>query len=228
MISVVVPVYNIENYIVDTLKSIVNQSYNDFELILVDDGCKDNSIALAKEYLSDKQINYRIITKSNGGLSSARNEGLKNSRADYVVFIDGDDYIHVDFLSTLSDLIKDDLDFSFCDFQFIKKSSLFEYEKNRSEVYDRNQLMSMFLKREIGFVVPSMLFRREFLIDNNLYFNEDVRFSEDQMFIWDVFLACRKAAYSYSKLYGYYVRENSIMTSSSYEKIKDANDLYKK
>ena len=227
MISVVIPVYNIEKYIGKCLESIVNQDYRDFEIILVNDGSKDNSKDVVLEYLKDKDVRYVLVEKENGGLSSARNAGLKKAEGEYVVFIDGDDYISSDFLSVLHRMIEDyDTDFSFCNFSFIRKQDVFEVSDGREVVYTKDELLKIFLKRTIGFVVPSMMFTREFLLVNNLFFNENTRFSEDQMFIWNVILASDRSIYSFRKMYGYYVRDNSIMTSSSYDKVENSLNDY--
>lgn len=227
MISVIVPVYNIEKYIEKVLESIVGQTYKDFELLVVNDGTKDNSIELAKNYLKDKDINYRIIEKENGGLASARNAGLYNAKGEYISFIDGDDYISKDFLETLhNDMVNNDVDFSFCAFKFVKEQYI-DIDNNKSTtLYNKEKLIDAFLKRNISFVVPSMFFKKEFLINNNIHFNEKTLFSEDQMFIWDCIFSCDKAVYNSSKMYGYCVRENSIMTSSSVDKIIDSNHEY--
>lgn len=225
MISVVVPVYNIEKYIVSCISSIVAQEYRDFELLLVDDGSKDNSIALAEDYLKDQDAVYRIIRKENGGLASARNEGLKNAKGDYVVFIDGDDCITKDFLKELSKNIGDH-DFSFCAFTFVKSQEISEDDDDKKTVFDKETLLNTFLKRTISFVVPSMLFKKSFLIDNGLFFDEQLRFSEDQPFIWKVILHSETSIYLYRKMYGYYVRENSIMTSTSYDRLAKSHQEY--
>ena len=225
MISIVVPVYNIEKYIVECLKSIINQDYQDFELLLIDDGSLDDSIKKAEDFLLDKNINYKIYHKENGGLGSARNYGIKKAKGEFVVCVDGDDIISHDFLDRLLINI-DGCDFSFCDFRFIKEFQLVDDSNNDIREFDKDELLDVFSKRNIGFVVPSMLFRRDFLLENDLFFNEEIRFSEDQMFIWKVFFKTNKARYLYRKMYGYYVRDNSIMTSTSYDKIEKAYYLY--
>ncbi len=227
MISLIVPVYNVEIYIEKCLESIVNQDYKDFELILVNDGTQDNSINLADDYLKDKDIEYKVINKENGGLASARNAGLKVAVGEYISFVDSDDYIAKDFLSTLLDaLIKENADYSFCGFEFVKKQEI-SIDDNREEIlFNRDELLKTFLKRTINFVVPSMLFKKEFLDKNELSFNEGLRFSEDQPFIWNVILNTNKAIYLYKKMYGYYIRENSIMTSSSLDKIMNSFKEY--
>ena len=226
MISVVVSLYNVEKYIVACLSSIVQQTFRDFELILVDDGSTDNSVSVAKEYLEKTGTDYRLILKKNGGQSSARNTGLKESKGEYIVFIDSDDVISKDFLEILINAFQDDVDFTFCNYEFVKtQDPPIDYDE-RSSVFSKNEMITQFLKRTIGFVVPSMMFKRSFLIDNNLFFRENIRFSEDQMFIWETIFACRRVNYLYRKAYGYYVREQSIMTGSPYNKIVSGFNVY--
>lgn len=91
LISIIVPVYNVESFISECINSVLIQSYKNFELILVNDGSTDNSPAICEQYASkDKRI--KVIHKANGGLSDARNWGLKSSSGEYVVFLDSDDY----------------------------------------------------------------------------------------------------------------------------------------
>lgn len=227
MISVIVPVYNVEKYITKCLESIVNQDCVDFELILVNDGSTDDSVGLADDYLKDKRINWKLINKENGGLASARNAGLKVAGGEYISFIDSDDYVSSDFLSVLLNAIRENnTDFSFCNFEFVKSQTISKDNNDRTILFNRDFLMETFLRRTINFVVPSMLFKREFIFNNDLYFNEELRFSEDQPFIWNVILHSNSSVYLYKKMYGYYLRANSIMTSSSFDKIMNSFNEY--
>lgn len=226
MISIVVTSYNLEKYIVKCLESIVNQNYKDFELLIIDDGSRDDSVIYAQNFLSDKDVNYKIYKKENGGVSSARNYGLNNSNGEYIVFIDGDDVIAEDFLGSLYKMI-DDTDFSFCNYQFVKTQSIESDDINKEvTIYTKDELLEAFNKRTISFLLPSMLFRKDFLLKNNLFFDENSHFSEDQMYIWNVLFSCNKAIYLDRKLYGYFLRENSTMTSSSYEKMENGYIKY--
>ncbi|MBO4918734.1 MAG: glycosyltransferase [Erysipelotrichaceae bacterium] len=228
MISVIVPVYNVEKYLCTCLDSILKQSFQDFELILVDDGSTDRSIALAKEYLKDRDVVYKIVEKENGGLASARNAGLKASSGEYISFIDADDAVAPDFLERLLKALQDnDADFSFCAFSFVKKQVPPQDTSADIRIFLQQELLETFLKRTIAFVVPSMMFQKDFLIRNGLYFDEKIRFSEDQPFIWNVLLHQHKAVYLYRKMYGYYIRENSIMTGTSYDRLLSSYQEYK-
>lgn len=229
MISIVVPVYNVEKYIVKCLDSIMNQDYQNFEIVLVNDGSTDNSVKIINDYFENKDVIWKLINKENGGLASARNVGIARSKGEYIAFVDSDDTISPDFLSSLLNEIKDnELDFAFCNFEFTKNQEIPNDDNDTKTIYTKEELLVTFLKRSINFVVPSMMFKREFLLGNYLMFNESLRFSEDQPFIWNVILHCNKAVYLYKKMYGYYIRENSIMTSTSYTKLVNSYKEYSK
>ena len=99
-ISVVVPVYNVKKYLEKSFESIADQTYDNLEIVLVDDGATDGSGKLCDE-LAKKDNRVKVCHKVNGGLSSARNHGLLNATGDYTIFIDSDDYIHPDMISSL-------------------------------------------------------------------------------------------------------------------------------
>ena len=101
--SVVIPLYNKEHYIIDTIKSVLNQTFRDYELIVVDDGSKDHSYEAAKSLESDKIV---LLHQENQGVAVARNIGIENARGEYIAFLDADDYWYSDYLETIDDLIQ--------------------------------------------------------------------------------------------------------------------------
>lgn len=105
MISVIVPIYNVEKYLHRCVDSIINQTYPDFELLLVDDGSSDNCPQICDEY-ARKDPRVRVIHKSNGGLVSARNAGILASRGDYICYVDGDDWAHENMLQFVHDILE--------------------------------------------------------------------------------------------------------------------------
>lgn len=228
MVSVAVPIYGVEKYIQKCLESIVNQDYADFELILVNDGTKDNSIKIAEEYLKDKKVNWRVLNKENGGLASARNAGMLNATGEYVVCIDSDDAVSPDFIRNLKEALDNnsDADFAFSNFEFVKEQVYPSDTNNGTRIFTRDELSDVFLRRSVSFLAPTMMFRKEFLLKNDLLYNEKIKFSEDQPFIWATIFASNKSVYLNKKMYGYYVRENSIMTSSSADKILTSFNEY--
>ena len=106
ILSVIVPVYNVEDYIIQCIDSILNQTLKNMEIIIVNDGSTDGSAEICNKYAKmDSRIVY--ITKENGGLSEARNVGLKYASADYIGFVDSDDYVDLDFFKVLYDLTQE-------------------------------------------------------------------------------------------------------------------------
>ena len=107
-VSIIIPVYNVEPYVARCIDSVVNQTYNNLQIIVVNDGSIDNSLQILNTYNDDR---LQIITKENGGLSSARNEGLKYVVGDYILFIDSDDWIHLNMINVMiKEAIKTDAD----------------------------------------------------------------------------------------------------------------------
>ena len=106
LISVIIPIYNVENYLAKCVNSVIDQNYKNLEIILVNDGSPDNCGSICDEY-AQKDNRIVVIHKKNGGLSDARNAGLKISTGDFITFVDSDDYVNKDFISTLVSLIQD-------------------------------------------------------------------------------------------------------------------------
>ena len=143
-VTIIVPVYNVEKFIGKCIKSVLNQTYKNFELIIVNDGSPDNSLEICNYYNSlDDRI--KIFTKENGGLSSARNYGIEKASGDYICFIDSDDYIEKDFIKNLLETaLKSDSDIVICNY-----NRVFENKSNNAEIVtdykiseiDRNKLI---------------------------------------------------------------------------------------
>ena len=126
MISVIIPLYNKEHFIRKTIQSVLNQSYTDYELIIINDGSTDNSLAVAKTFC-DPRIN--IIDKKNGGVSSARNLGISVAKGEYISFLDADDIWHQDFLLEMDRLIQKYNNYSFfCVAQYNRKIQIFKHD----------------------------------------------------------------------------------------------------
>ena len=106
LISIVVPIYNVEKYLRQCLDSILDQTYEHFECLLINDGSPDNSADICKEYV-DKDARFHYFEKENGGLASARNFGIKYSKGKYITFIDSDDWVESDYLEVLYSKIKE-------------------------------------------------------------------------------------------------------------------------
>lgn len=222
LISIVIPVYQVEKYIKNLMISICNQSFKSFEVILVNDGTKDDSIKIAENILRSKNINYIILNQENKGVSAARNFGIRNSNGEWIVCVDPDDVLYKDFLKILLDsCISNNTSVAFGYYEIVSKKDLFrEPQKIYPSVsIDQKDILYSFLIRKIKIISPAMLVRKDLILNKNLWYDENIRFSEDQHFIWRILLSVDKVAYNKTKIYNYYIRENSTMTSSNKNKI---------
>ena len=220
-VSIIVPVYNVEQYLDKCINSILNQTFRDFELILVDDGSTDNSGDICDKY---KKIDNRItvIHKKNAGLSSARNTGLKYSKGEYIGFIDSDDYIDKDMYNKLYNVCKENnCDISVCKFGHeIDGKYIRTQEDQYVKIMNNHEGMEELFK--------GILYR--FSSCNKLYkatvFKEitfpEGRIHEDLSTTYRLFSNANKIAYINYIGYIYVKRSNSILTSSYSNKRLDA------
>lgn len=217
-ISVIIPAYNVEKYIKKCLESIVSQDYNSYEIIVIDDGSKDNTAVISENFLQKYDIPYIVHSQKNMGQSTARNTGIKLARGEYIVFVDSDDWVDETFLSKLYKTITNfEVDFAFCDFGFVGKKT--KKLDNETEIFNQEDIIKKFLDRNVIIIIPAMIFKKEFLLINEIELNEKTRFSEDLLFIWNMIFASKKVAHIKEILYNYNLRNNSIMTSSDKERI---------
>lgn len=226
-ISIIVPIYNVEKYLKKCVESLINQTYKNIEIILVDDESPDNCPILCEEYKKkDKRI--KVIHKKNGGLSDARNKGLEETTGEYVLFVDSDDYIELDtcmkFTNILCNKNIDIIIGNAIKFNDNKK----EYIKHTSE--DLNVVSGKeYLKKELSNNSMQMmawlnLYRRNFLLDNSLFFKKGL-LHEDEEFTPRAFLKAKKVLPTDIIFYNYIIRENSITTKRN--QIKNLRHIYK-
>lgn len=149
LISIIIPVYNTEKYLKDCIKSAINQSYKNLEIIIVNDGSTDGSEKIIKEFMIlDNRIKY--FYKNNGGLSSARNYGINNSSGNYLVFLDSDDYLDLDFVKIMLDTaINNNVDIVSC---LPNRNGESETTLKSIQVLDKNDAIKSYLKGEKYFL----------------------------------------------------------------------------
>ena len=143
LVSVIIPVYNVEKYLSKCLDSIVNQTYNNLQIILVNDGTKDNSLEICQNY-QNKDSRIQVINKENGGLSSARNKGLEYAEGKYCLFVDSDDYVELDLIesavSKMEEVNADMVVFGFERFyEGTENTEIFRVQNANDEISDPNK-----------------------------------------------------------------------------------------
>lgn len=237
-VSLITPVYNVEKYIENFIKSVINQEYKSFELIVVDDGTVDSSIELAESLLKKSKIRYNIIRKENGGQSSARNVGIDNANGEYVVFADSDDALQPKYLSNLIKALETNkADAAFCNINMVNDDTLFSISNDEYKVEKNNgkYFFKKFYMHEVSIGPYSLIIKKSLLKDNNLYFNELSRYSEEFIFITKLLYISNKVVHLKQRLYNYCLRKGSVSTSAKvgkilngYNEIIKANEFYKK
>lgn len=221
LISIVVPVYNVERYLEKCINSIIVQTYDNIEIILVNDGSIDDSASIIAHF---EQLDSRIrsYSQDNGGLSAARNTGIDNANGRYIAFVDSDDYIHPRMIEILyNNLINTDSDISVCDLFWINEGEKTEeFIDNNITVYNGiNVLRKMIRDDLISVVAWNKLYKRE--IFNNLRYPVG-RLHEDEFVIHRILSQCNRSVYTTAKLYYYIRREGSIVAKTSSKKLEDA------
>lgn len=216
LISVIVPVYNASIHIKKCIDSLIEQTYRNIEIILIDDGSNDNSYEICKEYeKKDKRI--RAIQKENGGVSSARNFGLKIAKGDYIGFVDSDDFVEKDMYNLLINSINKNLSqIAICNLYYENqnKEQIYSYSYIDEGVFTRYKFPSnMYNILSINGYVCNKLYDRNLIYKNNKFikFAENIEVSEDSLFNYEIFDKNEKFVCSYidKKLYHYIQEKNS-------------------
>lgn len=222
LISIVVPVYKAELFVGKCIESILNQTYQNIELILVDDGSPDNSGAICDAYAREDSRVVVIHTK-NGGVSSARNIGIDSAKGKYIAFVDSDDYIDADFLShAMNGFQVNDIDLFIGGIRIetFKKGKIIKEEiyNGTNKVYTITQLLDSF-NIEYEFIVIcgiwSKVYRTSIIRSNNIYFDLNMNLGEDTVFLCDYLRVISRVFFSNKDYYHYY-RGNEESLFSKY------------
>ncbi len=213
LVSVIVPVYNVEKYLPRCLDSISSQTYKKWECILVDDGSTDRSGTICDEY-AKKDSRFIVHHKKNGGVSSARNHGLEQMKGEWCTFVDADDVLLPKALDIYISNISDELDSILAsyarasdDLEVIEKS-----DKEFHDVIDYESSLKDFYKSRHGMFngfIWNRLFRSSVITNCNLRFNEKIYIKEDGLFIVEFLCASKRNAYQTSDVVYYYVQNDS-------------------
>lgn len=227
LISVIVPVYNVEDYIDRCIESITNQTYKNLEIILVDDGSSDKSLDLCKKW-ARKDNRIIVIHSENKGVSSARNIGLTKATGDYIGFIDSDDYIDSRMYELLlSSIKKYNSDIAFCGFKYIytkeTKNSL-DFPK---EVFDKCYFLKHYkFNNNMNYSASNKLYKKEII--KNIFFDTNIKVTEDGLFVMNCVDRANLISYVNKNMYCYdCTNQNSTLHSNNIEKFITSLDAKK-
>lgn len=211
LISIVVPVYNVEEYLNTCVESILRQTYSNIEVILVDDGATDHSGQMC-DYYMERDGRVKVIHKRNGGLSDARNEGIKQANGKYIMFIDSDDVVSSDLIEYLYNILKlNNVDIAICDpvHCYPNQEIIFEKETFNCVYKPEDAITEMLYQKSFLVAAWGKLFRKEYF--DEIDFPKGMLF-EDSAVMYKLFDKAQKIIYGNAKLYGYMHREGSITT----------------
>ena len=231
LISVIVPIYNVEKYLCKCIESIINQTYKNLQIILVDDGSTDNSKKICDEYAKlDSRI--KVIHKSNGGLISARKAGLKIAEGEFISNIDGDDWIESNMYE---EMLKNILD---TDADFVNSGVIYVYVENDkvNEIYDcnfdtcviENPKMNVDIwkgffyhydKMILNSYLWSKLFKRKIFIECYENLSDSANYGEDRITLTEIILKCKKISFLKKCFYHYVFKREGSFTSKRNSKI---------
>jgi len=227
-VSIIVPVYNAEKYIKKCLDSILNQTYKDIEVIIVNDGSTDNSEEVIKQYLEKEEYNIRYFKNKNKGVSFSRNFGVNYAAGDYIFFVDADDYLDEKLLENLKEEMQKGIDIiKFKAKKVDSKGRILEeiYVPTFNEMSGEEAFEELKYNDVLLDTIWSYVFRKEFYIQNNFKFTENTHHEDFALIPLIIVKAKNVVSIDY---YGYYYvqTENSITRNNSYEKlVKRTNDM---
>lgn len=231
-VSIIIPVYNSESTLKRCIESVINQTYKNIEILIINDGSKDKSLNIMNEY-KNKDERIIVINQKNKGLSGARNTGVNNATGDYITFIDSDDYIK-------PNLVKDTIKiFEEYECDVVRNNYELSYEngktKLRNEMYEENRIINIEEKKEeliqnilLGKVQSYswlLTIKREILDKNNLKFDEDIFFMEDIVFIIRLIFCIKNIYFVREPNYFYYQSNENSLTKDTKKYVKNINNI---
>lgn len=211
-ISVILPIYGVEHCLPQCIDSILNQTFTDFELLLIDDGSPDNSGNICDEYaLKDNRI--RVFHKENGGVSSARNWGIDKARGEWIYFSDSDDELYPNALEILTKYINQDIAYVMAGYNILNedREEIYSIDIRKVKIINNQEAISqMFLPEDYKYhgYLWNKLFKLSLIKQNKLLFDENIYFNEDRLFnvLYLIKLANHKCFYTTEPVYKYFER----------------------
>ncbi len=232
VVSIIIPAYNIENYIEKTLDSVLVQTYGNLEVIIVNDGSKDNTASIIDSF-AQKDSRIKVIHKENGGVTSARLAGISVATGDYIGFVDGDDYIEPNMFELLvNNAIKYNADISHCGYQMVFPNRV-DYYYNTGKIVEQDNIKGINDLLRGEFIEPGLvnkLYRRDLVksfVESDIM-DKSIKINEDLLMNYYLFKSAKKSVFQDVCPYHYMVRKGSAATSAINEhKLKNPLTVWK-
>lgn len=210
LISVMIPAYNAEKYIGRCLESLKNQTYSNIEIVIVNDGSKDNTQLICEEYVN-KDSRFRLINQKNGGEGAARNKGLSEAKGKYLCFVDADDYVYPDFIENMYSMHnKYNAELVICGFTELKGAEVLNETSGDIQVMNQEQSMaSLLLETSFKGYVWNKMFDLDIIRKKKLHFDETLAVWTDVLFVFQYMLNIKTTIFNPEPKYYYIYIENS-------------------
>lgn len=214
LVSIIVPIFNSEKYVLKCLSSLKQQSYSNIEVIIVNDGSTDNTKTICQNYIIyDKH--FHLINTQHMGVSHARNVGIKLSKGQYIIFVDGDDFVSHDYVETLVHSIKElNVDLVCADYYTVENDKINnDFSDKKTEILDNIAAINLLHndKYFCGYLW-NKIFIKQIIISNNLSFDTRVKIWEDMLFCLEYLLCIKNIAYIHKRIYYYVIHSDSTMS----------------
>lgn len=234
LVSIIIPVYNVEKYLSECLDSVIAQIYDNLEILLIDDGSTDNSGKICDKY-AQKDSRIKVIHKENGGVSSARNLGLDIAQGEYIAFIDSDDFVDRAYIEKMYNKLETtEADLVFCKYANYIDEKIECVKENLPEnlIIDkatgqdgRDFILRPFtLKNYLFFSIWRVLYKSSLI--KNIRFQIDIKVGEDLLFLLQAVIDARKISFFYGELYFYRLNRNSVMHCYKKDYLQSQLHLY--
>jgi len=222
-ISVILPVYNVENYLKECLDSVINQSYKNLEIICVNDGSTDNSLEILKKY-ETKDSRVKLIDQENQGVSAARNQGIKHATGDYIAFVDPDDILERNAYEITLKKMKKDVDIIIFGYTaFPNATGWWKHAGDNIDKIYTNDSINAYFDCHISHIVWNKLYKKSIIDENNIEFDTNLKMAEDVDFNLQIFVHTKKVQLIENKFYNYRLKRKNSLTDIYVGKSKSEN-----
>lgn len=217
LISVMIPAYNAEKYIGRCLESLKNQTYSNIEIVIVNDGSKDNTQLICEEYVN-KDSRFRLINQKNGGEGAARNKGLSEAKGKYLCFVDADDYVYPEFVENMYKMKQEyQAGMVICGFTELKEQEIINQTSGDIQIMNQEDAMEKLLKEDSfkGYVWNKM-FDMDIIRNNKLQFDKSLAVWTDVLFVFQYMLSIEKVIFNPKPMYYYIYVETSASHATNH------------
>ena len=229
-VSIIVPVYNVEIYLENCINSLIRQSYENIEIILINDGSTDKSLDICNSYKS-KDNRIFVLSQPNSGVSYARNLGLKSATGEYILFVDSDDFVNENFVQKMVESMEN-VDMTICAYLENYKNDNIEHRiiENETVIDNVSAINKMFNRTYYGGYIWNKIFRKSIIEKNKIEFDSNIHMCEDLLFVSKYMCKCKLIKVIPDLLYNYRMRESSAVWNKKNKKYESLfisyNELY--